>query len=178
MSYYSTKDLTVLLKKYDFMAIKCYYDNLGILVSEVYCNDSDILLIDSKPSKIINVICELYNNDDYAYCSKKTKKIILCDKKIPVLVNDEYGSIWLPFGSTNNDNEGSIWLNMNFISLNPHNVLIDKKNKFIELIFQDGQKIKLDINYKNFMAKWGEGAALKYEIDKIRKRITTSNIYI
>lgn len=171
MEYYKINDIVSLIKKYEIMAINCYYDSFGALISKLYCKDEKEILVDAKPSKIINIICELYNNDDYVACSKKTKKIILCDKKIPVLVNDDFGSIWLPFGTTSNDNDSSFWLNMNYVSLNPHTIFVDKKSKNVNLILEDGQKLFLEINYKNFMLKWGEGASLKYEIDKIRRRI-------
>ncbi|MBU0278937.1 competence protein ComK [Gemella sp. zg-1178] len=175
MEYFKSKDIVVLIKKYEIMAIDCFYDEMGALISKLYCLDNNEILVDIKPSKIINTICEIYNNDDYISCSKKTKKIILCDKKIPVFINDDYGSIWLPFGTTNNDTDGSFWLNMNYISINPHTAKADKKTKRLTLILEDGQKLELDINYKNFMLKWGEGAALKYEIDKSKRRIIAQN---
>lgn len=171
MNVFTRNDIVVLIKKYEIMAISCFYNNVGALISKLYCYEKGEILVDIKPSKIITTICEIFNTDTYENCSKKTKKIILCEKKVPVIINDVQGSIWLPFGITKNDNEGSFWLNMNYLSINPHTAKIDKKTKKINLILEDGQVIKTNINYKNFMLKWGEGAALKYELDKMKRRI-------
>lgn len=178
MEYIKSSDLVVVIKKYDIMAVESYYIENDYLISRLYCFNNSVLYIDVKPSKIINTICEIYNNADYVSCCKKTKKIIVCDKKIPVSVNDELASIWLPLGSTSIDTENSCWINMSYASLNPHTTSVDKKLKVINLIFEDGQKFSIEMNPRNFLLKWGEGAALKYEIDKIKRRIASqSNIY-
>lgn len=175
MDYYKSSDIVTLIKKYRIMAIDCYYDSQANLISRLYCYENGTILVAIKPSKIINTICEIYNNNDYVTCTKKIKKTILCDKKIPVLVNDEYGSIWLPFGTTNHDNDSSFWLNMNYISINPHTAKINKKEKKINLVLEDGQNIVIEMNYKNFMLKWGSGASLRYEIEKTKRRILSQN---
>lgn len=173
MAYFKDSDLAMLIKKFDIMAIDSYYNQEASLISRLYCLNNDCVYVDSKPSKIINTICEIYNNADYITCSKKTKKTIVCDKKVPVLVNDELASIWLPLSSTNNDTDTSCWINMSYVSLNPHTALINKKSKAISLIFNDGQKMEIMMNPRNFLLKWGEGAALIYEVEKQKRRIAS-----
>lgn len=176
MMEYSSEDIAMLVKKYSIMAISCYYNDCGRLITKLYCKNNGQILVDTKPSKVINVICEMYNNSSYSECVEKTKKIIVCDKKVPVYINDKFGSVWLPFATTSNDSDSCFWLNMYFISLNPHTFIVNRKNKNIKLILEDGQIIETKIKYKNFIYKWGIGASLKYELNKIRNRLSVNDL--
>lgn len=176
MEILKEQDIPIIIKKYDIMAIDCFYNEVGALISKLFCFEKDLVFVDAKPSRIVNTICEIYNNDSYNDCCKKTKKIILIDKKIPVYINDDVGSIWLPFGATSNDNDSCFWLNMHYLSLNPHMIKVNKRNKSLKFIFEDGQFFEKFINYKNFMLKWGEGAALKYELLRVQRRILSQKM--
>lgn len=163
------EDLISILKKNNIMAIDCYYDNYARLISRIYCYNKGVLITNSKPSSIINILCEMYNYDSYTECVKKTKKFIMSDKKVPIFLNDKFQSIWLPLSSTTNDTHLSCWINMAFISINKYSVI--KSQNSLIFIFEDGQKLEYKIKYKNFMLKWGEGAALNYELEKVKRRI-------